>query len=289
MKIFIFSIVVVFLSACQSTGLKIGNLDVGRLINQGVKVWDANNITQEQEVQLGQNISAVLLGVRPLHTNQAINLYVNRVGMWLAVNSSRPELPWKFGVIDSDAINAFAAPGGNVFITSAMLMQLNSEAELAAVLAHEISHITQSHHLNAIKNGALRSAMTETLFVSADAYQANTNAKQKQREVAAWAKTITVAAQDLYSKGLDRNDEIAADKAGLMLLAKSGYDPYAYVSSLQAIEAISPDDTSLALLYKTHPTPSDRLLQLVPVLNRMPTIEGQVLEQRYKNVLMGKG
>lgn len=276
------------LLSCQSTGLKIGNFDVGKIVNQGVKLWDANNINEEQEIQLGQNISAVLLGVRPLHKNVKINQYVNKVGGWLAMHSSRPDLPWKFGIIDSESINAFAAPGGYIFITSAMLMQLNSEAELAAVLAHEISHVTLMHHLEAIKSGALRNAMTETLFVSADSYQVNTNAKQKKREYAAWAKTITNAAQDLYSKGLDRDDEIMADKLGLLLMTKAGYDPFAYVSSLQSIEAISPDDSSLALLYKTHPTPTERLGQLQPKLHEIENIEGKVLMARFQNVLKGQ-
>lgn len=276
------------LLSCQSTGLKVGNYDVGKLVNQGVKLWDANNINEEQEIQLGQNISAVLLGVRPLHENVKINQYVNKVGGWLAINSSRPDLPWKFGIIDSESINAFAAPGGFIFITSAMLMQLNSEAELAAVLAHEISHVTLMHHLEAIKSGALRSAMTETLFVSADAYHANTNAKQEKQEYAAWAKTITHAAQDLYSKGLDRDDEIMADKLGLLLMTKAGYDPFAYVSSLQSIEAISPNDSSLALLYKTHPTPTERLAKLQPKLSEIENIEGKVLMARFQNTLKGQ-
>lgn len=288
MKTLLVLVLSILLASCQSTGLKIGNLDVGKLVNQGLKVWDANNIDQEQEIQLGRNISSVLLGVRPIHSNKAINQYVNKVGMWLATNSSRPDLPWQFGVIDSESINAFAAPGGYVFVTSAMLMQLNSEAELAAVLAHEISHVTLSHHLEAMKSGALRSAMTETLFVSADAYQSNTNAKRKNREYAAWAKTITNAAQDLYSKGLDREDEFMADNAGLALLVKSGYEPFAYVSGLQALEAISPQDSSLALLYKTHPSPSERLLHLQILLSRLEQYQGRELEQRFKRTLTGK-
>jgi len=283
MKSFSILILIILLSSCQSTGLKVGNLDVGKIFNQGLNVWNANSIDQEQEVQLGQNMSAILLGVRPIHKNEKINHYVNKVGKWLALNSSRPDLPWSFGVIDSESINAFAAPGGFVFITSTMLMQLNSEAELAAILAHEISHVTLSHHLAAIKNGTLRTAMTETLFVSADAYQANTNAKQQKREYAAWAKTISNAAQDLYSKGLDREDEFSADKAGLLLLAKSGYDPFAYISSLQAIEAIAPNDSSLALLYKTHPTPTDRLLEITLTLDDVADIEGQVLAGRFRD------
>lgn len=273
------------LMACQSTGLKIGSFDVGKLIDHGVKVFDANNIDQNQEIQLGQNMSAVLLGTRPLYQDQALNLYVNKVGMWLASNSTRADLPWHFGIINSSSINAFAAPGGYVFITSGMLRQLENEAQLAAVLAHEIIHVVQQHHLNAIKEHALRGALTETLFISADAYQGNTQASNKQKQYSQWAKQITGAAQDLYAKGLDRDDEFQADKLGLRLLARSGYDPFAYIDNLQVLAAISADDSSLALLYKTHPTPSSRLQSLSTEIDKISSMEGKLLTNRFTQAI----
>ncbi len=273
------------LVACQSTGLKIGNLDVGQLVNQGVKVFNASNIVEEQEVQFGQNMSAVLLGTRPLYENEAINVYVNQVGMWLASNSSRPELAWQFGVINSSAINAFAAPGGFVFITSGMLMQLENEAQLAAILAHEIIHVTEQHHLNAIKDEAFRGAVTETLFVSAEAYQANTGSKNENKHYTAWANKITSMAQDLYAKGLDRDDELQADQYGIRLLAKSGYDPFAFIDNLQVLQSIAADDSSLALLYKTHPAPEQRLQALAGQLDKLAKTDGQLLTSRFNQVM----
>ena len=214
-SIVLITLVIITLVACKSTSLKVGNLDIGKLVNQSVKVFDANNIDEAQEIQLGINMSAVLLGTQPLVQSEAINRYVNHVGMWLAQNSERPDLPWHFGVIDSTAINAFAAPGGYIFITSSMIKQFDNEAQLAAVLAHEIIHVTQLHHLNAIKEGALREAITESLFVSADAYQGNTEGSSQDKQYSAWAKKVTGAAQDLYSKGLDRSDKFQADKLAL--------------------------------------------------------------------------
>lgn len=134
------------LTSCKTTSFKIGNLDVGNIVSQGVNVFNANTIDETQEIQFGENMSALLLGTRPLYDNKEINIYVNQVGMWLASNSVRPILPWHFGVINSSSINAFAAPGGYVFITSAMLKQLDNEAQLAAVLAHEIIHVVEQHH-----------------------------------------------------------------------------------------------------------------------------------------------
>jgi len=271
--------------ACQSTSLKIGNLDVGKLVGQGVKVFNAHNIDEAQEIQFGENMSAVLLGVRPLYENRDINIYVNNVGMWLAQNSSRPNLPWQFGVIKSSAINAFAAPGGFVFITSGMLMQLENEAQLAAVLAHEISHITEKHHLNAIKEEASRSAVTETLFISAQAYQDNTNGSSKEQEYRTWAKKVTGMAQELYVKGLNKEDEFMADVYGIRLLARSGYDAFAYIDNLQILASISADDSALALLYKTHPTPQKRLEALVEQVHKLANNKGLLLNKRFVNVM----
>jgi predicted Zn-dependent protease len=282
--------IILFLScsllvACKSTSLKIGNFDVGKLVGQGVEVFNAHNIDEEQEIQFGENMSAVLLGVRPLYENKDINVYVNNVGMWLAQNSSRPNLPWQFGVINSTAINAFAAPGGFVFITSGMLMQLENEAQLAAVLAHEISHITEKHHLNAIKEEANRSALTETLFISAQAYQDNTNGSSKEKEYRTWAKKVTGMAQELYVKGLNKEDEFIADEYGIRLLAKSGYDAFAYIDNLQVLASISADDSALALLYKTHPTPSQRLESLTKQVDKLAGNEGLILHKRFSQVM----
>jgi len=126
------------LSSCKTTGLNIGGLDVGNLVNQGLNVFNANNIDDEQELQFGKNMSAILLGARPIYDNKAINTYVNQVGMWLASNSEKPDLPWHFGVINSSSINAFAAPGGYVFITSAMLKQLNNEGTTIVYTSHHM-------------------------------------------------------------------------------------------------------------------------------------------------------
>jgi len=278
------SLVTLTLTGCKNTGLKVGNFELGKLIDQGYKVVNANNIDESQEIQFGTNMSAVLLGTRPLVQNEAINRYVNQVGMWLALHSERPDLPWRFGVIDSTAINAFAAPGGYIFITSAMIKQFDNEAQLAAVLAHEIIHVTQQHHLNAIKDGALREAITASLFVSADAYQDNTGASSREQQYSAWAKTITGAAQDLYSKGLDRDDELQADQLGIRLLADAGYDAYAFVDNLQLLAAISADDSALALMYKTHPTPESRIEAMAGQLDTLDS-DGMLLAERFKLIM----
>ncbi|OUL57952.1 M48 family metalloprotease [Pseudoalteromonas ulvae] len=273
------------LSGCNTTGLKISSLDVGALVDSGTALWDAHQIDEPQEIQLGQNMSAALLGTRPLSDNRELNIYVNQVGHLLASHSERPHLPWRFGVINSSAINAFAAPGGYVFITTAMLTELNDEAELAAVLAHEIIHVTAMHHLKHLQDHALRNALTETVFVSAHAYQSNTGASASKQQYRQWAKTITDSAHELYTQGLSREDEFFADQQALNLVVKAGYDPFAMLANLQRLAAIAPDDSALALLYQTHPTANERLQQLFEKMGSFETISGQSLASRFERTV----
>ena len=103
-----------------------------------------------EEIALGPEIAGRILGARPLWNDAGAQRRVNLVGRWLASQSSRPELPWTFGVIDTPEVNAFAAPGGFVLMTRGLYELLSSEAELAAVLGHEVSHCVQRDHYNVI-------------------------------------------------------------------------------------------------------------------------------------------
>ncbi len=99
----------------------------------------------EQERAIGQQVAGRLLGQYPLVADAKLQQYVNKVGRWVAQQSDRPDLPWVFGMIDSPAVNAFAMPGGYVFVSKGLYQQLASEAELAGVLGHEIAHVQQKH------------------------------------------------------------------------------------------------------------------------------------------------
>src|SRR5690606_16704874 len=134
--------------------------DIGTTLNQAVVPADANEGTES-----GNEAAAVLRGAAPELNDPTLQAYVNRVGSWGAQHRQRPALPWRFAVLDDADINAFAAPGGYVFITKGMLARLTSEAELAAVLGHEIAHVTEEHHLDAIR----KQARTKLLGMAATA------------------------------------------------------------------------------------------------------------------------
>jgi predicted Zn-dependent protease len=209
---------------------------------------------EEEERALGADVAATLLGASPTLANAEVQKYVNRVGLWVALQGSRPTLPWRFAVIDNPNVNAFATPGGFVFITSGLLERMNSEAELAAALAHEIAHVERMHHLNAIKKDARLKLLGRGVGHVA---KKNTDAEELER-----LNKVGTVAKGLYARGLDKADEFEADRVGAVLAARAGYDPYGLAQVLQTLDAVNPGSSQFALLFKTHPKPADRLAEL---------------------------
>jgi predicted Zn-dependent protease len=226
-----------------------GSVDWNKALKTVEKVQKANaDISEPQEINLGEGIASNLLGAAPLLDNPAAQKYVNQVGRWLALQAERPDLPWQFGILDDNDINAFASPGGYIFITKGLLARMRSEAELAGVLAHEISHVLRKHHLQAIKKGARSELLAE--FAN-DAIEQNGVDPRLQKLVG--------AGTEIYARGLDKNDEFEADRMGIVIAARAGYDPYGLPAVLQTLQSINPQDSGLALMFKTHPALNDRL------------------------------
>jgi predicted Zn-dependent protease len=124
------------------------------------KLSDAR-ITDEEEQQIGQEVSDKVVESFGVYQDANVTKYVSLVGTVLAQASTRPGLPWQFVVLDTEGVNAFAAPGGYVHITKGLLGLMKNEAELAGVLVHEITHVTEKHTVNAIQQGNFVSAGTE--------------------------------------------------------------------------------------------------------------------------------
>ncbi|HLU61483.1 MAG TPA: M48 family metalloprotease [Gammaproteobacteria bacterium] len=228
-------------------------IDLARVVdNLGNMKTATVGVDAEEEAAIGFEAAATLLGAAPLLDDKEMQRYVNRVGRWVAMQSARPGLPWRFAVIDHPGVNAFAAPGGYVFITRGLLMQLRSEAELAGVLGHEIAHVVRRHHLEALKQQARLALAGSALAVALE---------QRGRDANDYA-WVTEGAKTLYTRGLDRDDELEADRLGVVLAARAGYDPYGLLVVLQRLDAMAADDSRLALLFKTHPAPADRLEEL---------------------------
>ena len=280
-----------FLVAFGAAHAQFGGFDIGKALDIGKKVVKgaeaSKDLTTEQEIALGEAATAGFLGASPLHRDANLQRYVNRVGRWLALHSDRSELPWTFGVIDTETINAFAMPGGSVIVSSGLLKRLSSEAELAGVLAHEIAHVVKRHQVTAIQSSARSGALTDiTKDLASDAIgRRGGNAVGKQ--VSTWASN---AAQDLIKDGfflrpLDRSMEEEADEMAVVIATRSGYDPYGLAAALSMLAQYK-GDADGASVFSTHPPAADRLARLEPMLGRMDRYASQPQnQQRYRQAV----
>ena len=208
-----------------------------------------------EELALGPEITERLLGARPLWSNAEAQRRVNLVGRWVASQTSRPDLPWTFGVIDTPEINAFAAPGGYVVVTRGLYELLLGDAELAAVLAHEIGHCVQRDHYNVIRKQEMATAGKDLALESVQPSGGSAATVFARRYVEEHGATVMLTA-------LDREAEYRADESAQYYLARAGMNPLALHSVLQRLAALGPGSAGLAQLYKTHPSFDARIDRL---------------------------
>ena len=226
--------------------------------------------SKEEEIALGREITGNLLGAAPLVKDEALQKYVNSVGRWVASQSERPDLPWRFGVIESDDLNAFSAPGGYVLITKGLYRKMNNEAQLAGVLGHEIGHVVAKHQLKILQKQQLL----------------NFGASLLSKKLANDSKIISKAigsGAEISARSLDKEAEFEADRLGVSYATRSGYEPFGLTDILQILGQTNPNDNSVALLFKTHPLPDERLTALGDSIgSKLDTISnGKTLENRF--------
>ncbi|MDQ8038333.1 MAG: M48 family metallopeptidase [Pedobacter sp.] len=209
------------------------------------------NPTDADEEKLGREIAGRLLGAAPLVNDAKLQQYVNKVGRYVAAQSSRPDLNWTFGVIETSSVNAFAAPGGYVYITRGLYALLKSEAELAGVLAHEIGHVNARHHVRLMQKQRAVSMGQDLLKKKAG--DNNT------------VNSLVGNGAEILSRSLDKDSEFEADRLGVYYATKSGYDTYGLPAVLDRLNAAG-DTDAVSMLYKTHPLPADRLNALETAL-----------------------
>lgn len=255
-----------FMAGCKTmdTVSKVMGEDsqVSSLLRVGQAVTKTfEDFTPEQEYYIGRTVGAMVLDKYPPFDLAPANSYVNYVGQALASGSERPETfgGYRFQVMDSEEINAFAAPGGFIFLTRGLIRCCPDEDALAGVLAHEIAHVQESHGLKAIKQSRITEAVT--LLGTEGAKQFGS------REVAALTRTfgdsIADITQTLIVSGYSRSQEAEADLAALGILRRVGYNPNGLVRMLEKMqENLRPGTLDFA---KTHPSPKDRINELVAV------------------------
>ncbi|TAL16385.1 hypothetical protein EPN96_09645 [bacterium] len=200
------------------------------------------------EVEFGREVAAQILGTFPLYENKKIDDYLGLVGTALAMNGPRTEVDYHFAILDTDVVNAFAAPGGFVFVTRGALELMEDEAELAALLAHEIAHITGRH---IIKEMNVRSSGNEMITGLSQVIGANTKTARM-----IFKEMVDSSVNILFERGYKIEDEFEADKDAITLLAAVGYD----VNGLERLLAkiAQKDGGKKRSVGATHPPAAER-------------------------------
>ena len=239
------------------------------ILTEAKPTLNFKNPNKQEEIAIGREIAGNLLGASPLVKDEALQKYVNKVGRWVASQSDRADLPWRFGVIESNDLNAFSAPGGYILITKGLYNRLENEAQLAGVLGHEIGHVVKKHYLKVIQKQQLVSAGADFL----------SQAFGKKDKI---VSSVIGQGAEISARGLDKSAEYEADRIGTTLAARAGYEPFGLAEVIQIIGQTNKNDSSVALLYKTHPSPDDRLTNLADAAgDKLDNIkDGKVLKER---------
>lgn len=198
----------------------------------------------------------------PLLDDAATLAYVDRVGQAVVMTNDGVRhtfADYHFAVLATDEVNAFACPGGTILVTRGLLQKTASEDELAAVLAHEVAHVTLAHGLQAIQKANLAEAFT---YLGAGAAQAAMKPEDLQKLTGLFDSSVKDIVHTLITSGYSRDAELAADHLGRDFLATTGYDPQALTRVLAKMQAAGGQGG----MFATHPAPQDRESALAPPL-----------------------
>ena len=231
------------------------------LIRGTIQYIQVSNISDEQEIEIGKQTNQQVLSQYPLFNNPQIQQYVRDLGQELIRNSDSRDIPFTFQVVASDEVNAFATPGGFVYVTTGLLRTAENRAQLASVMAHEIAHINEKHGVKGLKQAAAAQGIAG----------------------AAGVETSQLA-QIAYQVALDlprsRSFEYEADRSGLEILQQSGYPPEAFANFLAKLQGGGNTPEFL----RTHPS-SDNRIEAISQEQAIASQKGQDNAQYRNDVL----
>ena len=217
-------------------------------------------ITVSEEIDLGRRMNANVRKEVPVLRDARTNDYVRSVGARLVRVASGPRYPYSFGVVDYRDVNAFALPGGPVWLHRGVLHEAANESQVAAVLAHEIAHIAERHAAEQVT----KSSIAAVGFGLLGAVLGNSGG-------AAGAQTAAGALTSSMFLKFSRDDEREADRAGLRMLMRAGWDGRGMVELFDTLRRISADDPGqVQTFFSSHPSPRDRITALRRELPRTP-------------------
>ena len=245
---------------------------IGKGLSIAKKANDVRDLqmTDAEEQALGQQVSERIRTRYGVVQDAGVHRYISLVGLALAQGSTRPNLPWTFIVLDTDGVNAFAAPGGYVHVTRGALALIKNEAELAGVLGHEIIHITEKHTIRAIqKSKAVQMGAAETLSGSSSLME----------------RAVTATYDNIVERGFGRAEENESDEQGVALANKTGYAPNGLVTFLTTLKDRNKASTEKRGLFASHPEMQDRLDRITKQIASQKLMATATVQPRYaKNI-----
>jgi predicted Zn-dependent protease len=235
------------------------------------------DFTAEDEYYLGRAVGVNILDSYTPWNNPDLTRYLAKICGALAVNSPRPEIynGYHVMILDTEDLNAFATPGGHIFITRGLVEISNSEDTLAAVIAHELAHIQLRHGTEIINQLKLTRSLTET--GSRAAAIAAREASLEDRKIL-FGNSVIELTNALFKNGYSRTQEFAADHYAIALLAATGYQPEALIDMLTLLEKASGQDRGL---YATHPGPALRIRNAERLIGRYRVADTRSSRQRH--------
>jgi len=228
-------------------------------------------IGQGREIQMGQDAAQQVRQTIGVYQDSALGTYVGAVGMSLARVSERPDLPWSYQVADEAVVNAFALPGGFIFVTRGILPYLENEAQLAIIMGHETGHVTARHSVEQMSRQELAQLGLGigSIFV---------------KPIQKYGQLFGAGLQVLFLK-YSRDDESQADALGIRYAVKDGYDPYQALGVFEMLDRQGQQSggSSVPTWLATHPAPQDRIEHIREQIDTLPASErsGQVGRDAY--------
>jgi len=270
--------------AGQATGVM--NADQAAAMTKSAQAIEKTfeDITPEQEYYIGRAVAATVLVTYKPFDREAANAYLNLLGQTAAQFSTKPETfgGYHFLLLETDEVNAFAAPGGLILVSRGMVRCCKNEDELVAVLAHEISHVAYQHGLKAIHKGRLTAALT-TLGTAAGTTLAG---GQLAEVTKAFEGSITDITSTMMNSGYSRTTEFQADKGAVAIMKGMGYNPAALITMLQQMQGQLKGDSHG--FGKTHPAPEVRIAELKKIIDSAAPLEpSPVRTERFQKAMGG--
>lgn len=272
-RIFRFFVALSFLLTCfLSVQAKDQEADFRRRANQFQKKYDATDI--EAEIVFGREVAAKILGRHPLVENEELQRYVSLLGTGLALQIGRTELKYYFSVIDLEDVNAYACPGGYIFITKGAMQVMTNEAQLVGVLAHEIAHVDRRHIVKQLNIKGKDESMTSGL---AGVFGGSTGSVR-----VAMNMLVDKAYSMLFEEGISKEGELEADSDAVVSLISVGYDWESYKNFVASLNKVIYSGHG-KVLSKTHPSTEARLNEIETIARQggSPDYEGKVNAERF--------